>query len=98
MFERFTEAAEKLATNVSRRAFMGRFGKGALAVTGALVALFASPGTALAGKKNCCYYGNSPNTAWLCSDGPCPQNYHGLALQSSFATGTCHACPPGSTV
>jgi hypothetical protein len=57
MFDRVSEAAEKLATNVSRRAFLGRLGKGSLALTGAIGALLGLAGAAQAGGgKKCCYY------------------------------------------
>ncbi len=36
MFDKFSDVAEKLATSVSRRAFLGRLGQGALATVGAL--------------------------------------------------------------
>jgi hypothetical protein len=36
MFDKVTQAAEKVATNVSRRAFLGRLAQGALATAGVL--------------------------------------------------------------
>jgi hypothetical protein len=43
MFEKLTNAAERLATGVaeSRRGFLARFGKAALATAGAVVGLLA---------------------------------------------------------
>ena len=49
MFEQVSQAAEKLASNMSRRAFVGRIGQGALAVAGVLAATLAFPGLARAG-------------------------------------------------
>jgi hypothetical protein len=50
MFDRVSQAAEKLATNVSRRAFLGRLGQAALAVAGVMGATLAFPGLAQANK------------------------------------------------
>jgi hypothetical protein len=57
MFDKVSRAAEKLATNVSRRRFLGRMGQAALSVAGAIGASLALPGLAQAGnlKKNCTY-------------------------------------------
>jgi hypothetical protein len=48
MFERLTQHAQQFATdlNVSRRGFLGRAGRGALAVAGALGVLLAAPNKA----------------------------------------------------
>jgi len=57
MFDRVSQAAEKLATNVSRREVMGQLGRGALVLAGVLAGICASPRIAQAGKKghSCCY-------------------------------------------
>ena len=51
MFAKLTRHAEQFATNlnVSRRGFLGRAGRGALAAAGALGALLAAPTMAQAG-------------------------------------------------
>ena len=56
MFDKVSQAAEKLATNVSRRAFLGRLGQGALATAGVLGAMLAFPGQAQADppQATCC--------------------------------------------
>jgi hypothetical protein len=54
MFDRVSEAAERLATNVSRRAFIGRMGKGALGMAAGLSGLLAFAGRAEAGSGHCC--------------------------------------------
>jgi len=41
MFDKVSLAAEKLATNVSRRDFLGRLGRGALATAGVLGTMLA---------------------------------------------------------
>jgi hypothetical protein len=48
MLERIRQLAEHVATNVSRRQFLGRFGGGALAGATALAGLFSLPGQAQA--------------------------------------------------
>jgi hypothetical protein len=54
MFDRISAAAERLATNVSRRAFLGRLGQGALGLAALIGGVLAFPGDAqAAGKKNC---------------------------------------------
>jgi hypothetical protein len=54
MLERVHNAAERAAAGVSRRAWFGRLGRGALVVAGALAGLAASPGGARAGGHCCC--------------------------------------------
>jgi hypothetical protein len=49
MFDKISEAAERVATNVSRRAFLGRLGKGALATAGVLGGVLAFASEAKAG-------------------------------------------------
>jgi hypothetical protein len=44
MFDNVSQVAEKLATNVSRRAFLGRLGQGAVVLAGAMGAMLAFPG------------------------------------------------------
>jgi hypothetical protein len=94
MFDRVSEAAEKLATKVSRRAFMGGLGKGALTLAGAVGAFLAIPGLVHAGggcpcpigTGFCCQYVGrngaiffgSPNAN--CS---CKANYKGGVLIAS---------------
>lgn len=54
MFDRVSDAAERLATSVSRRAFMGRLGKGALGMAAVLGGTLALAGRAEAGAGHCC--------------------------------------------
>jgi hypothetical protein len=56
MFDRVGDLAEKLATNVSRRTFLGRLGQGALGLTAALGGVLAFPKQARAGSgaQWCC--------------------------------------------
>ncbi len=48
MFDKVSQAAEKVATNVSRRAFLGRLGQGALATVGVLGGMHLLAGRAQA--------------------------------------------------
>jgi hypothetical protein len=57
MFDSISKAAEVVATDVSRRAFLGRFGRSALACTAAVAVLLSLPAVAhaRAGRKfKCC--------------------------------------------
>ena len=94
MFDRVSEAAEKLATNVSRRAFMGRLGRAALAVSGALVGVLAIPGRVQAGggcpcppgTGFCCQYVGRNGAIFYGSPNAnctCKANYKGGALIAS---------------
>jgi hypothetical protein len=72
MFDKISETAEKLATNVSRRAFLGRLGQGALVTAGVLAGMFAFSGKAWAfsGGGMCCLcsstcYSLGPNNLCL---------------------------------
>jgi hypothetical protein len=106
MFDRVSEAAEKLATNVSRREFMGRLGKAALAVAGAL-------GFAVAAAEGgnfvyCCNYTRGHGISecmgydWIqfCSATKCPKSYSYGVLVFSLAKitkmATCASCPNSS--
>jgi len=55
MFDKIGDAAERLATNVSRRNFLGWAGKSALALAGAVAGLLALPGNAQAADVCCAY-------------------------------------------
>jgi hypothetical protein len=48
MFDKISDAAEKVATNVSRRAFLGRLGQGALITAGVLGGMHLLAGKAQA--------------------------------------------------
>jgi hypothetical protein len=67
MFDRVSEAAEKLATNVSRRAVLGGLGKGALALAGAVGAMLAFPGLVQAGGCSCGGGGQGGPGGWVCA-------------------------------
>jgi hypothetical protein len=54
MFDKVSEVAERVATNVSRRAFLGRLGQGALGIAAAIGGALALPARAQAGSAHCC--------------------------------------------
>ena len=51
MFAKFNKMAEQAATNVSRRQFLGRFGRAALGAATAAGGLLALPTVARAGRR-----------------------------------------------
>jgi hypothetical protein len=51
MLERISKLAEQAATGVSRRQFLGRFGRGAMVVAAAAGGLLAIPQISVAGRK-----------------------------------------------
>lgn len=56
MFERITQTAAQVATDLSRRRFVSQLGRRALALTGLLGILLGLPASAEAGRKrHCCY-------------------------------------------
>jgi hypothetical protein len=57
MFEKVSQVAERVASLASRRAFLGKLGRGALAMVGLLGGLLALPSRADAGPYHCyCSY------------------------------------------
>jgi hypothetical protein len=101
MFDKVSQAAEKLATNVSRRAFFGRVGRGALVVAGVLGATLALPGQGQAKgttNKLCFYSGgyNCRNYCVRCDEGcPPPARFSACRLISISActcNGGCSRC------
>ena len=56
MLQRMTQAAERLATDMSRRQFVSQLGRRALAMTGVLGILLGLSASVEAGRKRrCCY-------------------------------------------
>jgi hypothetical protein len=66
MFERVGNLAERVATNVSRRAFLGRLGRGALGLAAVIGGVLAFPGQAHSGG----------NTEWCCIKPAFPCTYY----------------------
>ena len=62
MFERVGDLAEKLATNVCRRAFLGRLGQGALGLAAVIGGVLAFPAQAGAGGVRWCCVCRSAGT------------------------------------
>ena len=66
MFDKVSQAAEQVAINVSRRAFMGRLGQGALATAGVLGTMLVFGGKA--GATGPCAY--CSKGSWCCQGFP----------------------------
>jgi hypothetical protein len=61
MFDQIGRVAERVATSVSRRGFLGSMGRGATAAALGVAAVLASATTALGnGHGTCCYYSGCP--------------------------------------
>ncbi len=89
MFERVGNLAERVATKVSRRAFLGRLGQGALGLAAVIGGVLALPGQAWADpNKYCCIGSCKAYTACkytypkdkTCRDGSLPQPCDSLSL------------------
>jgi hypothetical protein len=84
MFEKTSKLAEKVASSLSRRHFLGSLGRWAGATALAMAGVLTNPGTARAGSKTCCAYGHvvnsltGPDTIVVCgliclpAGSPCP--------------------------
>jgi hypothetical protein len=106
MFDKISDAAEKLASNVSRRGFLGSVGRWAGATALAMAGVLTVAGTAPANQKyTCCHYcwsGSVPNDVMCCTfcalGTSCPTSSPaGLcppdaALFSSRPVGNCNHC------
>jgi hypothetical protein len=56
MLQRMGRVAERVATSVSRRTFLGKLGRGALAVAGVAGGFLISSSAARADGKHCCLF------------------------------------------
>jgi hypothetical protein len=83
MFERTTRFAERAATSVSRRQFLGRVGRGAMTLAAAAGGLLALAGTAQAALKVC-----GAGSAIYCQGLPA-----GAGCQIGTIAGTCVGAP-----
>jgi hypothetical protein len=95
MFERVGSFAERVATNVSRRAFLGRLGRNALFMAGAMGAVLASPGVSQAkgcvgGPCRCCCYACSDGTHIRMGPNPqgtCKETFRGCTFVAPSVCG-----------
>ncbi len=98
MFDKISDAAEKLASNVSRRHILGSIGRWAGATALAMAGVLGTAGTAQAGNVMCCFYhvpGNIFCFTTLCvaSGGACPDlSAQGLQLWNVREMGNCKKC------
>ena len=81
MFEKVSQAAERVAKGVSRREIFGKLSRGALAAAGVLGAILAAPGQAQAAGKHCCLFTSEPiGGGYFCAPrngGKCPRGISG---------------------
>jgi hypothetical protein len=85
MFEKFAEVAERAAARASRREFLGRFGRAAAGLAGAMGTVMLSAATVRAAGKHC------KECGYTCPNGPpkvvtggkkCAATYQGCTLTS----------------
>src|SRR5262245_10067819 len=82
MFDKLSELAEHAATNVSRREFLGRFGRSALAVAAAAGGILALPAVGHAGRR-------PPRLCSANSFGGCAGMHEGDSCNVDRAFGRC---------
>jgi hypothetical protein len=70
MFEKVSQIAAQAATNVSRREFLGRLGRGALVAAGAAASFVAFGSEAQAGRR-CCTSDADCRSGHICEAGRC---------------------------
>jgi hypothetical protein len=73
MFDRVGSLAERVATNLSRRAFLGHLGQGALGLAAVIGGILAFPANAEASGNLCCLYPSlSGGFCFHAKQGSCP--------------------------
>jgi hypothetical protein len=88
MLEKFSEIAERAATNASRRQFLGRVGRGALAAVAIVGSALARPGIAEAGPKYC-GAGSTASCIGKNAGDPCDNGIYGLGVCKSYGRTSC---------
>ena len=88
MFEKFGQAAEQMATSVSRRLVLGRLGKGALGLAAFLVGMAGVP--AQASEGSCCRYRCGQR---FCCRSPLNGRCYQLGGCTFVGLGSCFRCP-----
>jgi hypothetical protein len=95
MFDKIGDAAEKLAINVSRRAFLGRLGQGAFGLAAAIVSVLAFPREAQASEL-CCFYSTPSGCCCFKPQHPaCPRGGVLVDCKRSCYQNRCGYCPGG---
>jgi hypothetical protein len=102
MIDRVSQAAEKLASKLSRRLFLSRLAPSVLAVAGLVGGLLAFPSSARADTRTCCYYScglGCPQSTCIAGH-QCPGTISGFCLSpvtctlvSSKVSPGCRQCP-----
>jgi hypothetical protein len=90
VLEKVTQFAEQAATNVSRRQFLGRFGRAATGAAAVLGGFLAFPGLAVGGRKppELC----SPQSDFYCVDRPVGYPCAGRGSRCRVRKGTDNVC------
>jgi hypothetical protein len=91
MLEKISQFAEQAATNVSRRQFLGRFGRDAMLVAAATGGFLAFPGGARAGRR-CTSDAGCP-TGKVCRSGHCIDRP--LVCDSTTSSPSCNGLSVG---
>ena len=95
MFEKVSQVAEQVATSASRRNFLGKLGRGALALVGVVGGFLISPEDARAGGKHCCLFSaEAIGGGYFCAPrdgGPCP---HGFSPDGILGLGAVKCSDP----
>ncbi len=94
MFDKISDAAEKLASKVSRRHFFGALGRWAGAAALGVAGLLGSAKQAEGGDRRyyCCFYYNYIYTCVKCTTVACPPPPGGFQLLSSYIASNCNQC------
>ncbi len=92
MFEKVSHAAEQIAVSASRREFLGKVGRGALATTAALGGVLALPAISAAGRKppTACPAGSGASCSGLNVGDACFEEYTGVCKASRRNGGACY--------
>jgi hypothetical protein len=100
MFEKTSKLAEKVASSLSRRHFLGSVGPWAGATALAMAGVLTTTGSARAASKTCCVYElllpTGPAYSYQCVEGACPPPMGSSILVSSSTVADCKKCRPGT--
>jgi hypothetical protein len=100
MFDKISDAAEKLATDVSRRGFLGSLGRCAAATALGVAGMLAAVDSARAGSAQhshgagqvCCFYSCGPGRGYKKCKQECPAPDAGCFLYASSIVRNCSQC------
>ena len=102
MFEKTSKLAEKVASSLSRRHFLGSLGRWAGATALAMAGVVTTASLARAAPKTCCVYEillpTGPAYSYQCVNGTCPPPAGSSILVSSSPVSDCKKCQPGNVI